>query len=111
MLDPLDSVLAITLAPLLETFLFTFALHALDRVWRAHREVPLIMAALMVLVGWTIHGADLLSVNRALPFGLLGYLYLQRTRRSGEPTGFAVTAQAHSIWNALILGAGIVKSM
>lgn len=100
-----DLALSIIIAPLLETFIFTTAFHALDRILSNRRRFPSFMIGIMTVIGWGAHGASFLSLNRALPFGLLGYLYARRTERSGELQGFAVTALAHGVWNGLILGA------
>jgi hypothetical protein len=100
--EPVDLLTGGILYPVLETLLFLLGYWALLRD-RDLRPRPRTFIVIMGAAGYLLHGASIHTINRALAFALLAWLFARWAQRGGLGQAFAVTALAHIVWNQSLL--------
>ena len=98
--QPFSPVMAVIIGPILETLVF-YAVFIALRPWR-NRLSKSVYVSIMAFLGWFLHGASYLSINRMVAFTFLALLYV-RWSKEGLWFAFIVTAWAHIVFNSSIL--------
>lgn len=96
---------ATVIAPILETLVF-YAVFVVVNYWKSRFQKPLYVLT-MAFLGWILHGASYLTVNRMAAFALLALLYV-RWSKEGLWFAFIVTAWAHIVFNSSLLVTSIL---
>lgn len=104
----LDILNSVAVAPVIETLLFLLVYWALHPR-REFGPRTVIFILLMGVLSFFLHGMSLMVINRILPFALLAGLFARWAERYSLGHAFAVTALAHSVWNAIGTSFRIVR--
>lgn len=101
--DILKYLIAITVVPIVETFLFLWLWVLKEKYLTKFRSNDFMFLLIMAFLGWALHGANSMSISRAFGFFVLAAVFLGWARRDSLKSAFWTTALAHSIWNGVAL--------